>query len=99
MTQTKSYFAMLLFAMSITVGTAFADGSMVNGEVESIDVVDGTITLKHGPIKNLEMTAMTMALRVKDPSMLKTFKVGDQVQFEAERLAEGVTITMMNKIK
>lgn len=80
-------------------GIAFAQSAMVDGKVRKIDEAAGKITLKHGPIKNLDMDAMTMVLRVKDPAMLKKLKVGDKVRFEAERAAEGVTITKMQKAK
>ncbi|TKW78661.1 MAG: copper-binding protein, partial [Bradyrhizobium icense] len=37
--------------------------------------------------------------RVSDPSMLKQVKVGDKVQFEAERQTGGITITKIQKSK
>jgi Cu/Ag efflux protein CusF len=42
---------------------------------------------------------MTMVFRVKDPAMLKQVKVGDKVQFEAERAAAGIMITKMQRGK
>lgn len=42
---------------------------------------------------------MTMVFRVSDPSMLKQVKVGDKVQFEAERQTGGITITKLQKSK
>lgn len=89
----------LAFLLALSTGIAFAQATMVNGEVKKIDQSAGKITLKHGPIKNLDMDAMTMVLRVKDPAMLKKVKVGDKVQFEAERAAEGVTITKIQKTR
>lgn len=89
----------LSFLLALGIGIAFAQTTMVNGQVKKIDQSAGKITLKHGPIKNLDMDAMTMVLRVKDPAMLKNVKVGDKVQFEAERAAEGVTITKIEKAK
>ncbi|MDI1262231.1 MAG: copper-binding protein [bacterium] len=88
----------LFFALA---ADAFAQGSMVNGEVKKIDEGAGKITLKHGPIKNLDMEedGMTMVFRVQDPAMLKQVKVGDKVQFEAERATAGITITKMQKGK
>ena len=73
---------------------------MVKGEVKKIDKSAGKITLKHGPIKSLDMDeGMTMVFRVQDPAMLKQVKVGDKVQFEAERTASGIAITKMQKSK
>ncbi|MBR1090827.1 copper-binding protein [Bradyrhizobium manausense] len=91
-------FAVVLATISTA---AFAQNAMVNGEVKKIDETAGKITLKHGPIKNLDMDedGMTMVFRVQDPGMLKQVKVGDKVQFEAERATAGITITKIQKRK
>ena len=91
----------IAMAFLATSTAAFAQNAMVNGEVKKIDEAAGKITLKHGPIKSLDMDedAMTMVFRVQDPSMLKQVKVGDKVQFEAERAAAGITITKLQKGK
>ena len=49
----------------------------VAAEIKKIDRHTGKVTLKHGPIENLGMGAMTMAFPMKDPAVLKNFKVGD----------------------
>jgi len=80
---------------------ASAQDALVKGEVKKIDQTAGKITLNHGPIKNLDMTDenMTMVFRVQDPAMLKQVKVGDTVQFAAERGTAGITITKIEKGK
>ena len=80
---------------------ASAQDAMVKGEVKKIDAAAGKITLNHGPIKNLDMNEvnMTMVFRVQDPAMLKQVKVGDKVQFEAERASAGITISKLQKAK
>ncbi len=80
---------------------ASAQDAMVKGEVKKIDQTAGKITLNHGPIKNLDMTDenMTMVFRVQDPAMLKQVKVGEKVQFAAERGNSGITITKIEKSK
>jgi len=87
-----------LFAVSTA---ALAQSVPVRGEVRKIDEAAGKITLRHGPIKNLDMTdeSMTMVFRVRDPAMLKQVKVGDRVEFEADRTAEGITVTKLQKAK
>lgn len=96
-------FAITALALSLAWPSAgaLAQTAMVNGQVKKIDEAAGKITLKHGPIKNLDMNedGMTMVFRVQDPSMLKQVKVGDKVQFEAERATAGITITKMQKGK
>ena len=91
--------AIVLASIVTSAAPALAQNAMVQGEVKKIDAAAGKITLKHGPIKNLEMDAMTMVLRVNHPDMLKNLKVGDKVKFEAERASEGGTITKMQKSK
>lgn len=95
----KGLFMLFATGLALSSAFAFAQNAMVKGEVKKVDEAAGKITLKHGPIKNLDMDAMTMVLRVQDPAMLNKIKVGDKVRFEAERLPAGVTITKMLKGK
>jgi Cu(I)/Ag(I) efflux system periplasmic protein CusF len=86
-------------AATLAFGTAFAQNA-INGEVKKVDAAAGKITLKHGPAKSLGMDEpMTMVYRVKDPSLLKSVKVGDKVQFEAEQADAGYTVTKIQKAK
>jgi len=69
-----------------------APTSMSNGEVRSVDAATGELTLRHGPLTNLDMPAMTMVFRVKDPAMLRQVKVGDKVRFVAERSGDDLVV-------
>ena len=69
--------------------------SMTAGEVRKVDKEAGKITLKHEPIANLDMPAMTMVFRVSDPKMLDTVKAGDKVQFAADKVGGQLTVTRM----
>ena len=69
----------------------------VTGTVKKIDSAAGKMTIDHGPIPNLNMDAMTMVFRVKDPSMLKQVKAGDKVSFEADRVNGQITVTKIQK--
>src|ERR1700732_641477 len=93
--------AVVAASLLLSAGVAFAEPSTVNGEVKKIDEAAGKITLKHGPIRNLDMfdETMTMVFRVRDPAMLKQVKVGDKVQFEADMASAGITITKLQKSK
>ena len=42
---------------------------------------------------------MTMALRAKDPAMLKAVKAGDKVKFEPDRVNGQFTIMKIEKTK
>jgi Cu/Ag efflux protein CusF len=67
-----------------TAVQAKVGAGMSDGEVKKIDSAAQTITLAHGPIKNLDMPAMTMAFKVSAPALLGMVKVGDKVKFRAE---------------
>jgi Cu(I)/Ag(I) efflux system periplasmic protein CusF len=70
-----------------------ANAGMSEGEVRKIDKENRKITLKHGPIKNLEMSAMTMAFIAADASLLEKVKVGDKVRFVAASKGGRFTVT------
>jgi Cu/Ag efflux protein CusF len=77
-----------------------AHAQIVEGIVTKLDEPTGKITLKHGPIKNLEMDeGMTMVFRAQDPAMLKQVKVGDKVKFEADKINGQFTVTKIQKAK
>lgn len=75
----------------------FVAAELTDGEIKKIDKEAGKITMRHGEIKNLNMAAMTMVLRVQDPGMLDQVKAGDKVQFAADRINGAVTIVQMRK--
>lgn len=72
-----------------------AQAAMSEGEVRKIDVAAGKITIKHGPLVNLDMGPMTMVFRVKDPAMLTQVKEGDKIRFVAERVGGALTVTTL----
>ena len=73
--------------------TAAAPEAMVAGEVKKVDKGAGKVTIKHGPLVSLDMPAMTMVFRVKDPAMLDTVKAGDNIRFKAEKVEGNFTVT------
>ncbi len=72
-----------------------ASAPMADAEVRKIDKEQGKVTLKHGPIANLDMPAMTMVFKVADPKMLDTLKQGDKVKFMADKVDGAFTVTAM----
>jgi len=94
--------ASLTFAFALFASlAASAQDAMVKGVVKKIDAGGGKITLTSGPIKSLDMDDdnMTMVFRVQDPAVLKQFKVGDKVQFEAASVNGQITVTSLQKSK
>ena len=72
---------------------------MSSGEVKKVDKEAQKITLKHGPIKNLDMPGMTMVFKVADPSLLDKVKAGDQVKFTAEDRGGAMVVTAIETAK
>lgn len=80
--------------------TASAPGAaLVEGEVRKVDKEAGKLTLRHGPLPNLDMGAMTMIFRVNDPKMLDQVKAGDKVRFTADRVNGQFTVMQMEAAK
>lgn len=69
--------------------------AMTDGEVRRIDRDTKKITLRHGPIQNLDMPGMTMVFQVKDAAMLDKVNVGDKVRFSAEKIPGGYALTRL----
>lgn len=85
--------------MSASAGKAAGDtkAGMSHGEIRKVDATAGKLTIKHGPLENLGMDAMTMVFKVKDPAMISQVKVGDKIDFVAEDIDGGLTVTKLQK--
>lgn len=88
--------ASVVHAQSTQAATTASD-AMSTGEVKKIDKGAGKITIKHGPLKNIGMDAMTMVFRVSDQSMLEQVKVGDRIRFVAEEPNGQLTVTRLER--
>ncbi|MFN4015395.1 MAG: copper-binding protein [Reyranella sp.] len=82
---------------ALTISASAWAETMAKAQVMKVDKPAGKVTLKHGPIKSLDMDAMTMVFRVADPAMLDRLTVGQQIEFEAERVNGAITITRIGK--
>ena len=74
-------------------GVKAVAADMSEGEVRKVDKAKKTITIKHGPIKNLDMPAMTMVFQAADVSLLEKVKAGDKVRFVAANPGGKLTVT------
>lgn len=72
-----------LFVSLVAAPVAFATGDhpMTEGVIKKIDTGTGKITIKHGPIVNLDMPPMSMVFGVQDPALLDGLAKGDNVKF------------------
>ena len=66
---------------------------LTSGEVRKIDTEQDKLTIKHGPIENLQMPGMTMVFKAADPAMLKKLQVGDKIEFAAEKANGAIVMT------
>ena len=69
---------------------------LTEGTVRKLDVPNGKITLRHGPIVNLDMPPMTMVFRVQPPELMNGIKAGDTVKFRVESINGTYTVTHTN---
>jgi Cu(I)/Ag(I) efflux system protein CusF len=81
----------LLGALALVAAMAGAT-ELVDGEVRRVDTEARKLTLRHAPIPNLGMSAMTMVFQVADPKLLEGLKPGDRVRFRAERVGGQFTV-------
>jgi len=72
---------------------------MADGEVRRVDAAKGTILLKHGEIKSINMGAMTMGFKLKDPAMAAGLQAGDKVKFAVEQQGETLIVTKIEKAR
>ena len=72
---------------------------LAEGEIRKVDKAAKKITLKHGPIPNIDMPAMTMVFPVKDPALLDRAKPGQKVRFQAEMINGVATVTQIEAPK
>ena len=71
---------------------------MAEAEVRKVDKDAKKVTLKHGPIKNLDMPGMTMVFQVKDAALLEKLSVGDKIMFTAEQQQGAFVVTGAEKV-
>jgi Cu/Ag efflux protein CusF len=89
--------ALALAALGAAAQTASTE--MAQAEVRKVDLEAKKITLKHGPIKNLDMPPMTMVFQVRDAALLDKLKAGDQVRFSAEQQQGAYVVTAVEKVE
>lgn len=79
------------------VATAAAADEMADGEIRNIDAAKGALLIKHGVIKSINMGAMTMEFKLKEPAMAAGLKKGDKVRFAVEMQGQNLIVTKIQK--
>lgn len=70
-----------------------------DGEVRKVDADAKKITIRHGPIVNLDMPAMTMVFQVKELVLLEKVKSGDKIKFRADKIGGLFTVTHIEPVR
>lgn len=78
---------------------AAAASPQSEGEVRKVDMEQGKVTLRHGPLANLDMPAMTMVFTAADTKMLEGLKQGDKVRFTADKKDGSYIVTAIEPAK
>ncbi|MGJ7507200.1 copper-binding protein [Variovorax sp. GT1P44] len=92
----------LLASLVVMSGLAHAQpaaGDLSEGEVRKVDKESATVTLKHGPLTNLDMPGMTMIFKVGDNRMLDAVQTGDKVRFRAEMVEGRLVVTRIETVR
>ncbi|MBX3588339.1 MAG: copper-binding protein [Ramlibacter sp.] len=93
----KKLIPALLLTFTSALATAQTANDMTDAEVRKIDKDNGKVTLRHGPIRNLDMPGMTMVFKVKDPAMLDKMAVGDRIRVHVEQDKGAMVVTRLEK--
>lgn len=70
-----------------------AKGYKASGVVKKTDAAKSTVTLSHGPVKDLNWPAMTMAFKVKDKALLDKLTADRKVDFTFVQQGKDYVIT------
>lgn len=73
--------------------------AMSEGEVKKVDKKAGKVTIKHGPLANLNMPPMTMVFGVKDVALLDGVNAGDKIRFLAEKSGNSLRVSQLERAK
>ena len=98
MRRTNLMAASILLMLTLPLSPAALAQALTDGQITNIDESANKITIRHGPMKKLDMEdPMTMVYRVQDPAILKQVKVGDKIKFDADRVNGQLTVTKIQK--
>jgi Cu(I)/Ag(I) efflux system protein CusF len=86
-------------AAAMPMGGMTHSADMAEGEIRKVSKDTGKLTIKHGPIKSMDMPPMTMVFTAKDPAMLDKLAVGDKIRFAVADEAGKMLVTDIQPAK
>ncbi len=99
MAQTATTATPAASASAATAPAAVPAKDMTEAEVRKVDKEAKKVTLKHGPIKNLDMPGMTMVFQVRDAALFDKLTMGEKIMFTAEQLQGAFVVTGVEKVE
>ncbi|MBN9275154.1 MAG: hypothetical protein BGO93_10095 [Mesorhizobium sp. 65-26] len=85
--------ALSTLALALAIGGSALAQEYIKGEVIKVDAKQKKLTIKHEPLTNLDMPAMTMVFVLAEDGMLKKVKSGQAIEFTADRVNGRITVT------
>lgn len=82
-----------------TTSSAPAALPWTEAEVRRIDAVNGKVSLRHGPIVNLDMPPMTMVFQMRDASQLQGIAPGARVRFTVDQINGQYTVLQLESLQ
>jgi Cu(I)/Ag(I) efflux system protein CusF len=96
----KKFFSVgVLLAATAAAFAQAPAADMTEAEIRKVDLSARKVTLRHGPIKSLDMPPMTMVFQVRDVKQIEPLKAGDKVRFRAEQQQGAYVVTEIEKVK
>ncbi|TVP89057.1 MAG: RND transporter [Pseudomonadaceae bacterium] len=95
----KAFFILLAMALAAPLLADTAGDNWSEAEVRRVDADNNRVTLRHGPIDNLQMPPMTMVFRVAQADQLADLAPGDQIHFTAEDQDGSYVVTNLKKVQ
>ena len=89
----------LVVVLALALAAPVLAQTFTDGEIRRVDKEAKKLTIKHGPIPNLNMDGMTMVFGVRDPAMLDQVKAGDRIRFQANKIDGQYTVTKIEVAK
>jgi Cu(I)/Ag(I) efflux system protein CusF len=85
--------AFAAFVAALSFAGAVSAAELADGEVRKVDKDNKKLTIKHGPLTDLDMPGMTMVFGVKEDALLDKVKTGEKVRFQAAKIDGKFVVT------
>jgi len=87
-----------LLAAALTAAADATGGAPAEGELRRIDRQARKLTIRHGPIPQLDMPAMTMVFQVADAALLERARPGAKIRFRVEKRGAQYVVTEIEAV-